>query len=94
MYLSESQLLFLARFSKSPEGKEFLEIIRAKLSGVDGKLRAAEGAEMHRQQGRAQQLDELIADITEAHARLNANQSARGPRRIVNFDGQAQGLSG
>ncbi len=86
MRLSESQLLFLARFSKSPEGKEFLELCKAKLAERDAKLRSAEGAEVHRQQGRALELDEMIADVTEAQAKLTANQSAARPRRFVNLE--------
>ena len=89
MRLTESQLLFLARFAKAPEGKEFIELCRAKLSEVDAKLRTTEGAEMHRHQGRALQLDELIADVTQAHARLTTAQSVARPRRPVFLDGTA-----
>jgi len=86
MRLTESQLLFLARFAKAPEGKEFVELLRTKLAEVEGKLRTQDGAEMHRQQGRAIQLDELIADIAQASAKLNAAQSAARPRRVAHYD--------
>ena len=89
MHLSESDLRFLARFAKSPEGKEFTVLLQAKLGDVEGKLRITEGAELHRQQGRAQQIDELLTDITDAGKKLNAAQSAPRPRRVVLHEGLA-----
>ena len=93
MRLNESQLLFLARFAKSPEGREFLELCRAKLADRDTKLRSTEGAEVHRQQGRALELDEMIADITGAQQKLNTAQAAARPRRTVLYDGNVGGLA-
>lgn len=71
MRLTEDQLQFLARFSKSPEGQLFLSVVRAKLSECEAKLRTAVGEEVYRQQGRALELDEMIADITTAMQKLN-----------------------
>jgi hypothetical protein len=73
MQLNHEQLEFLARFAKTPDGQMLMAIYRARLAEVDGKLRTAEGAEMHRQQGRAQQLDELLTGITEARSKLARN---------------------
>lgn len=95
MRLSEPQLLFLARFAKSPDGREFLDLYRAKLAEVESKLRTCDGAEVHRQQGRAQQLDELIVDITKASEKLTASRSAsQSPRRLTAIDGLASTASG
>ena len=90
MRLSEPQLLFLARFAKSPDGREFLELYRAKLAEVEKALRTQVGEELYRQQGRAVQLDELIVDITKAGEKLTVSQSAqRAPRRFALTDGTA-----
>jgi len=90
MRLTDSQLTFLARFAKSPDGREFLELYRAELSEVEKALRIADGAEMHRQQGRAQQLDKLLADVTGAQQKLTASRSSVSPtRRLAFTDGLA-----
>lgn len=81
MKLSGEQLQFLARFSKSPDGRALLMILEAKLAEVEVKLRTQEGAELHRQQGRAQQIDDLVSDITEAGQRLVRNVSTAPPYR-------------
>lgn len=73
MVLSTDELTFLARFAKSPDAKALVSILQGKLGDVEGKLRRAEGAEMHRCQGRAQQLDELLADIRDAEMRLHTS---------------------
>ncbi len=79
MKLTGDQLKFLARFSKSPDGRALVSILQAKLGETEVKLRTLEGAELHRQQGRAQQLDELLTDIDEAQARLIRNASTTPP---------------
>jgi hypothetical protein len=75
MRLSGDQLAFMARFSKSPEGQMLLSIYDAKLKERESKLRTSVGEEVHRQQGRALELDELIADITEAQQRITRSIS-------------------
>lgn len=83
MKLSSDQLGFLARFSKSPDGRALQQILEAKLAEADAKLRTTEGAELHRQQGRAQELVEILADIAEASTRLTRNVStAPRPYRL------------
>lgn len=71
MHLSEEQLQFLARFSKSPDGRAFVLMLQAKLGEVEAKLRTSTGEEVYRTQGRALVLDELIADIEGAWQKLN-----------------------
>ncbi len=90
MRLSESQLLFLARFAKSPEGRELTDLLRAELADVEKALRTQTGEELYRQQGHAQRLDKLLADITDAGAKLNRNQSALAPRRFAFQDRYAE----
>lgn len=77
MHLNGEQLTFLARFSKSPEAAALLGLLRAKLAERDANLRIKVGEEVYRQQGRALELDELIADITQANARLNRGTPTR-----------------
>lgn len=57
---------------------------------VESKLRTQVGEELYRQQGRAVQLDELIADITEANDKLTVSKSAKQrPRMLAAIDGNA-----
>lgn len=77
MRFTSDQLHFLARFSKSPDGRELLNILNSKLAETEVGLRTQVGEEIYRQQGRALQLDELIEDITEAATRLARAQPAR-----------------
>ena len=71
MHLNGETLDFLARFSKSPDGQFLLKWLEARLDDRDTKLRIANGEEVHRQQGRALELVELIDDIVSAHSKLN-----------------------
>lgn len=71
MKLSGEQLQFLGRFSKSPDGQFLLTILRAKLAERDEALRKTSGEDVYRTQGRALELDELVADITDANEKLN-----------------------
>ena len=70
MQLSRTQLEFLARFARSPDGQFLLQILQAKQAERDAGLRTASGEEVFRKQGRAVEISELIADITEAERRL------------------------
>jgi len=73
MQLSSAQLGFLARLSKAPDGQLLLELLKARQVERDTSLRRATGEEVLRAQGRALELSEIIADITEAGSRLNRN---------------------
>lgn len=77
MRLSNEQLEFLARLNKAPEGRLLLALLQAKLRECETNLRTKTGEEVYRAQGRALELDELIADITESQARLT--RTARPP---------------
>ena len=81
MRFTTDQHSFLARFSKSPDGQQVVDILNAKLAEVGKGLRTATGEEIYRQQGRALELDELLADFKEASAKLTRLQPApKAPR--------------
>ena len=71
MRLSHDQLVFLARFSKSPDSRPWLELLEARLAECEAKLRTSIGEAVYREQGCALVLDELIAHITKAPSELN-----------------------
>ena len=83
--LSKDQLTFLAALARAPEGKLLMQLLEAKLSEQDAKLRTAVGEEVYRAQGRAQATAELIGDIRDAHLRLNRSV----PTRTSEFRGVA-----
>jgi hypothetical protein len=62
MRLTSEDLEFLARFAASPDAKKLCEILRADLKDTEMKL--------YRQQGHAQRLDKLLADIEGASMKL------------------------
>ena len=76
MHLDRDTLRILARLNGSPDGAALLTVLRARLADRDETLRKAQGENVFRAQGRAQELHELIADITNAHASLARNQPA------------------
>jgi len=80
MTLTPDQLQFLARFSKSPEGKFLVSMYEAELAEVDGKLRRATEADIYRLQGRASQLDEMIGRIKTAESKANSQRPVHAPR--------------
>lgn len=82
MRFTTEQLTFLARFSKSPDGRQVVDILNAKLAEVEKGLRSATGEEIYRQQGRALELDELLADIKDATAKLTRLPPAARPPRF------------
>jgi ABC-type Fe3+/spermidine/putrescine transport system ATPase subunit len=81
--LSKEHLTFLTAFARSPEGKFLVQLLEAKLSEQDAKLRTAVGEEVYRAQGRAQATAELIGDIRDAHQRLTRSDPTRTSRSQV-----------
>jgi hypothetical protein len=79
MQLSSIQLGFLARLSKSPDGRLLLDMLKARLAERDAALRRVTGEEVYRNQGRALEVSEIIADIVEAQERLARNQQTAHP---------------
>ena len=85
MHLTADDLGFLARLSKSPDGRRLVMLLQAKLKEREQKLRRSTGEEVHRDQGRALELDELIADIEQAEQKLTRSASpvTSQARRVV-----------
>jgi hypothetical protein len=88
--LSQSDLQFLARFATTPDALVLKRIYAAYLVDAEKDLRVLEGAALHQAQGRAQQLDQLIADLDEAKVRLNHSETlaSRPTRRVVNSENE------
>jgi hypothetical protein len=70
MRLTGEDLEFLARFAASPDARKLCELLRADLKDTEAKLRVSVGEEVYRQQGHAQRLDKLLADIEGASMKL------------------------
>lgn len=84
MRFDRTQLQFLARLCKSPDGAILLQILRVKQAEADQALRKARGEDVYRAQGRAEEIDDLLAMIEDAPASLNRDAAApKAPRGIV-----------
>lgn len=81
--LTSEQLSFLARFAKTPDGNAYLAILKARLRETESALRKQDGSELHRVQGDARTLDELINDLEDAHERLIRNAATKPSRPVV-----------
>lgn len=68
--MTNDDLLFLARFARTPDGQALLRILEAKLASVMETLLKADGNDAYRYQGRARQIQELRDDIAGAEASL------------------------
>lgn len=79
MGLSTTDLEYLRRFARSPDGRQWLDILQRNLAETDVKLRTTIGDDLLRTQGRAQLLAELIDQVTKAEAVL----ARAAPRRQV-----------
>lgn len=60
MQLNATQLEFLVRLGKSPEGQQLQSLLKAEVDEVNEKLRVLSGEALTRAQGRAQCLDDLL----------------------------------
>lgn len=75
MHLDSTQLQFLARFSKTPDGQFLIGVLQAKLKEVEANLRRTTGEEVYRCQGRALELDDLMTLFESADASLKRSAS-------------------
>jgi len=82
MHLNGTQLQFLSRLSKTPDGLMLLQVLQAKLAESDAKLRSAIGEEVYRAQGRAQAFAEMIGDLTSADDKLTRNAPSVTSRNL------------
>jgi flagellar hook-basal body complex protein FliE len=78
MPLTNSELQTLRSFFWLPEGKLFVAMLKDKLAESDAKLRRLTGEALNQQQGKSQQLEELIRELSEAEQSLKRqDQSIR-----------------
>lgn len=80
MKLNTSQLQFLARLSKSPDGAMLVQLLRDMVTDCDKAARTARGEDVHRALGAAEGLDRLIADIAGANQSLARVEQAPARR--------------
>lgn len=80
MHLGESELQFLARLGKSPEGLRLLGLIQAEIASCNTELRKASGESLLRAQGKALWLDEFVQRLEyDATAQRVARPTPRPP---------------
>lgn len=80
MSLTNTQLEQLSLIAKMPEGNVIIELLNMRLAEHDRATRTATGEDILRCQGKAQAVEQLIKDITEAGQRLRrAAPTARRP---------------
>lgn len=82
MGLATKDLEQLRRFTRTPDGRFLVEWLAGKLADTDVKLRTSSGEELHRMQGRAQLLAEMLETLTKAEARLELS-TPRRHRQVV-----------
>lgn len=85
MTLTSEQVAFLARLSKSPEGKFLVSMYEDELREIDVKLRKATGEAIYQAQGRAQQLEEMIGRIRNAGQKANLRPLMEQQRAVSGF---------
>lgn len=66
MALTDADLQALRRFSQLAEGRLWMSMLSTKLAACDEKLRRLSGDDLIRMQGRAQQLEELLGELSGA----------------------------
>lgn len=79
MALTNNDLMLLRSFFRTAEGKLYVAMLEKKLGEADANLRTATGEDLYRKQGRAQQLHELIGDLTGAEQALKRQEQ---PQRL------------
>lgn len=61
MHLDATQLEFLARLGRSSEGQQLQVLLKARIADANEQLRKKSGESLIQEQGRANELDELVA---------------------------------
>ena len=85
-HLTAEQLKLLARLNNAPEGQALAALLESKLAVQNINCRTMVGPELHQAQGRAQQLADLLLDLTEAQSRLDHKILAQRSFRSVPED--------
>lgn len=78
MHLDNHQLALLERFAKTPEGQMVVQVMTERLTATDKDLRSLTGEALFRAQGKAQELDQMLAYF----------RGVKPPRQIVNTRSQ------
>ena len=78
--LSPTELQVLARLNASPDGVMLKEILTKRLAAHDAANRKLDGPELHRSQGRAQELALLLDDLTGAREKFESQQASEKGR--------------
>jgi hypothetical protein len=74
--LEQVELQVLARINASPDGAILRQILARRLSECDQANRKLDGPELHRSQGRAQELALLLVDLTGARDKVESRRTA------------------
>jgi hypothetical protein len=77
MHLNATQLEFLGRLGKSPDGQQLQVLLKAEIDDVNEKLRTFTGEHLLRAQGRAVLLDELADRLSMPLTKLNRDMPRR-----------------
>lgn len=84
--LTDQEIAALYRINAGVDGQILRQLLERRLSEAEAVLRTTEGAEMHRTQGRAIELEQLVVDLFGARQKLDQQRLAppRGtPKRII-----------
>lgn len=81
--LSSIELQTLARINASPDGQILRDILTKRLAEHDSANRKLEGPELHRSQGRSQELALLLDNLTSAREMVDAQAAREGRARNV-----------
>jgi hypothetical protein len=86
--LSEIELQVLERLNSSPDGQILKQILARRLAEQDTRCRTLDGPDLHRSQGRAQELALLLDDLNGARQKLEARGTQQGApaRRPVSWN--------
>lgn len=80
--LDAETVQFFGRLAKSPDGHALRAVLQAELRACEKGMRTLEGANMHRAQGAAILLDELIANLSGAHQQQPTSRSSSARERM------------
>ncbi len=72
MNLTGDELATLDRVARSPDGQQLIALLQRRLAEHDAECRHADGNEIYRAQGRAQDLELLLDDLKGAGQRLKS----------------------
>ncbi len=88
--LSSIELQVLSRINAGPDGQILRDILTRRLAEHDSANRKLDGPELHRSQGRAQELALLLEDLTGAREKVDEQAAREGrARNVVSWNPRA-----